>query len=285
MDKKNLRAQYEKAYVYMAMGEWREVLYYSYEVLDEESDYYIDACLLYGSALDKSGRSKQALKFYKKVLKDHPNESLIAYNLALSYFNIKDWDNAQESVQKSIVIDKMNLESHLLLSSILLKKGERFKALLPLYYYLLFDQDSGKSIDAHNQLLNIWNLLAMNNGKNVTMPLSSFSDSGMIELEIGAKAIASEFITNDYKRKMEQPERLAAQTQELLDLLSTAEVESLDFIDITYVDFFKTLTSSGYADVYSYYISTCIYKEKILVWITEHNKSFLSFMDWMELQQ
>ena len=67
--------------------------------------------------------------------------------------------------------------------------------------------------------------------------------------------------------------------------MKEVKVEDLDFFAITYIDFFNLLTHNEHEYVYSYYISNCVYKEKVLAWLTENNGPFSEFMEWMELQQ
>lgn len=287
IEKNNLRAKYEMAYTYLVLKNWDEAIYYSYDVTkEEEAGYYLDACMLYGAALDNSGRGKMAIRFYKKVLKKNPDEHLLHYNLALAYFNRKKNDEAQEHVQKAILMNKSHLSSHLLLSSIMQEKGERFKSMLPLYYFLLYEQDSERSEEAHRQLQNLWTRAAIQDGGSIAISLGSKSvNSGMMAIDVGVGAIAATYIVDEEKKTIKQPYKLAQQTNDLFSLMTKIKVSDLDFFAITYVDFFNLLTQNGHAKVFGYYISNCIYKEKILAWLTENNSRFLQFMEWGQLQQ
>ncbi len=285
-DKKNLRAKYEMAYAYLALKKWDEAIYYSYEVVDEEGEYYLDACMLYGAALNKSGRAKQSVRFFRKIIKEYPEEYLLYYNLAISHYTAGEIDEAQKNVQEAIRINKTHMDSHFLLSGIMQDKGERLKGMLPLYYLLLYEQDSPRSVEAYERLQLIWRSAAVMRKKEVSLPISSLSSSSAVmAIEIGVGAIASTYMIDEAKNKLEEPYKLAGQTQELLDLMDELQSGELDFFDIYYIDFFNLLTRNQHAEVFSYYISNCVHKDKVLLWITENNSPFASFMDWMELQE
>lgn len=286
IDKKNLRAKYEMAFAYMALKKWDEAIYYSYEVVDEEGEHYLDACMLYGSALDKSGRVNQAIRFFKKVLKEYPKECLLHYNIALSFYNAGDKDLAQKSVQESIRLNKMHMGSHFLLSEIMQEKGERLKSMLPLYYLLLYEQDSPRSIEAYERVQTMWRSAAVMNKGKVSAPISHLAkSSGLVNMEAEIGVIALSYMMNPDKKGLEEPYKLAGQTNELFSLMDTAQTGELDFFDLYYVDFFNLLSRNGHTEAFSYYLSSCVHKDKVLLWLTENNSSFSSFMEWMEIQQ
>jgi len=285
-DKHNLRAKYEMAYAHLQLENWDDAIYYSFEVVKEKSAYYLESCLIYGAALDYKGKSKGAIRFYKRILNENPNEYLLHYNLALVYYKVDQFEEAERHVQKAIQLNKLHMSSHLLLSSIMQVQGERLKSMLPLYYFLLFEQDSKRSIDAYNQLQNIWTYSAMHKGNSIAISVGlNGSNAGMSTLELGVGTIAASYIMDDEKNELEGYKRMADQTQDLFTLMKEVKVEDLDFFAITYIDFFNRLTHNEHEYVYSYYISNCVYKEKVLAWITENNGPFSEFMEWMELQQ
>lgn len=285
-DKNNLRAKYEMAYAHLQLENWDDATYYSFDVVKEKSAYYLESCLIYGAALDYNGKTKGAIRFYKKVLNEHPNEYLLHYNLALVYYKIEQIEEAEKCVQKAIQLNKLHMSSHLLLSSIMQAQGERLKSMLPLYYFLLFEQDSNRSIDAYNQLQNIWTHSAMHKGNSIAISVGlNGSNAGMSALELGVGTIAATYMMDEEKNELEGLKRMADQTQDLFTLMKEMKVEELDFFAITYIDFFNLLTHNEHEYVYSYYISNCVYKEKVLAWLTENNGPFSEFMEWMELQQ
>nr|WP_319401179.1 tetratricopeptide repeat protein [uncultured Carboxylicivirga sp.] len=285
-DKNNLRAKYEMAYSQLELENWEEAIYYSFDVVSEKSAYYTESCMIYGAALDYNGKTKSAIRFYRRMIKENPNEYLFYYNLALIYYKQNDIDEAEKTVEKAIQLNKMHMSSHLLLSSIMQKKGDRLKSMLPLYYFLLFEQDTKRSIDAYNQLQQIWTLSAMNTGGAIAISVGLKSkNTGMSALELGVGTIAATHLMDDEKNEAEDYQRMASQTQDLFSLMKDVKVEDLDFFALTYIDFFNLLTGSDHEYAYSYYISNCVYKEKVLAWLTENNREFSKFMEWMELQQ
>ncbi|MCU4164468.1 tetratricopeptide repeat protein [Carboxylicivirga caseinilyticus] len=285
-DKNNLRAQYEMSYSYLELENYDKAIYYSFEVVRKKTSHYLDACMVYGAALDYSGKAKGAIRFYRKVISEYPNEYLLYYNLGLSYYKNNETEEAEKCVEKAIQLNKLHMSSHLLLSSIMQAKGERLKSMLPLYYFLLFEQDSKRSVDAYNQLQNLWTLSAIHKGNTVAISVGlNPSKAGMSALELGVGTIAAGYLMDEKDLDSEPYLKMAEQTQDLFTLMKEVDVADLDFFALTYIDFFKMLTTNEHEYVYSYYISNCAYKEKVLAWLTENNGDFSKFMEWMELQQ
>lgn len=286
MDKTSIRAKYEMAYSSSAIKLWDDALHYSRLVLAEEGEYELEAYLVFCAALDNVGRDKQAIKFYKKAIKKYPDEHLLHYNIALTYLNQGEVDLAQEKVQQAIQINKYHMSSHFLLSQIMGSRGDRLKRMLPLYFFLLYEQDTERSIEAVDILQGYWRGAAMQTGNEVKVPISNLSStSGLAVANMGLGLIAATYMVDEEKKNLEEPYKLAQQTTELLQLLDEVKTGELDFFDIYYVDFFSLLINAGHIEVYSHYISNCMHKDKVLLWVTENNAEFSSFMEWMKLQE
>lgn len=286
IDKKNIRAQYELAYSSSVIKLWDDALHYSRLVLAEEDEYELEAYLVFCAALDHIGRNKQAIKFYKQAIKKYPEENLLYYNIAITYLEVGKGDDALINVQKSIQLNKYHMSSHYLLSQIMASRGDRLRCMLPLYFFLLYEQDTERSIEALEILQGYWRGAAIQKGSDVKVPISSLSIvSGLAMANRGVGLIAAEYMVDDTKKKLEEPYKLAQQTNDLLMLLDEVKSGELDFFDIYYVDFFSLLVNAGHTEVYSYYISNCVYKDKILLWVAENNSDFNAFMEWMKLQE
>src|SRR5436190_21672969 len=68
--------------------------------------------------LDDQGQANQAVDEYKKAIELDPNNSLIYSELAESYLRNQRAQQALDTANKAIAIDRDNIEAHKLLSSI-----------------------------------------------------------------------------------------------------------------------------------------------------------------------
>lgn len=280
-DKKNEKAHYELAYTYLSLRNWDDALYYCRLTLDFEGDYWLDALLIYGNVLNNKGNSKQAIREYKKALKKYPNECLLYYNLALSYEKQLEFKKAEDAVIKGIKINKSHLPSHKLLSSLKKKEGEILKSMLPLYYCLLLEPDESKKQELISELQVQW-FVAQVQRKKAETPYSKHSTlSGLKLAESKLNTISREASVN----YPDEPFKLVNQTILLLTMLEDVQTGELDFFDIFYVDFFTMLHRAGHTESFSYFLCSASYNPDVLLWVGDHQSSFSSFIDWMELQQ
>lgn len=83
-----------------------------------------------GIALHDAGDFDKAIAEYQKALEIQPKSSLVHYEIAYSYFSIKDYEKAEEHAEKSINLDSQNLlPSYIVLGNSLDMQGKTKKAL------------------------------------------------------------------------------------------------------------------------------------------------------------
>lgn len=281
----NTLAHYEVSYSYMLLEKWDQALLHSRQVIREKGEYWMEAVMVAGAAYDHLGEGKKAIKLYEKALKRDPDNYLMNYNLAISYFNKEDYEEAEAAVQKAILSNRRHMSSHLLLANIMMQQGERLKSALPLYYFLLYEQDSDRSSTAWEQLQVIWLNAAVKSRTGIQInihPDALHSGLGAGEMAMGA--IASSFMMDEKKKSLEEPYQLVEKTNKLFRVLNETKSEQLGFWELVYLDLFNALEQQGHVNSFTYYISNCKYKAEVLTWITDNGSEFQKFMNWMELQ-
>ena len=281
----NVLAHYELSYSYMESGKWEEALYHSKQVIRENKDYWLEAVMVNGAALDNLGESKKAIKLYLKALKRKPNNYLLNYNLGISLFSEEDYVSAERAVQKAILNNRKHTSSHLLLANIKMQQGQRLKSALSLYFFLLYEQDSDRSVEAWDQLQVIWLSAAIKNKGAIAIKTNPKAlSSGMGGGEIAMGAIASNFMMDEEAKTIKEPHKFVDKTQKLFSILNETKNDDLGFWEIVYLDHFNALSDQGHIESFAYFISNCKYKPEVLTWITENGYKFQEFMNWMELQ-
>ncbi len=281
VDEKLNRAKYELAYIYLQTGDSEKAAEYSREVMKSDDSLKLEATLILGAAYDQQNESKKSLKTYKKAVKEFPESNLAQFNLGLSYYNNRNWDEAESCLTKSLTIDKSYPGSHFLLAHIMLNKGETVKSMLSLYYFLLLEQDTERTLDAYEILEELWKSSVTNlEGEKVISINSSSNDFyKIVDFDIKIK-------TATYQGNFEPSDRLnvfSENTNLLFDVISRNYDAKLGFWELTYVDFFKELHDKGFSNSFAYYVSNSSYRPQVLVWLSDHYAEFNSFINWMEL--
>ncbi len=281
----NLLAHYELSFTCMKSGKWEDALYHSKQVIRENSDYWLDAIMVNGAALDNLGERKKAIKLYQKALRKKPDHYLLNYNLAISLFEEGDYPAAESAVQRAILNNRKHTSSHLLLANIKMQQGQRLKSALPLYYFLLYEQDSERSVEAWDQLQVIWLSAAIKNKGGVAVKINPKAQaSGLVAGEIAMAAIASQYIMDEAAKLEKEPHKFVHKTKQLFNVLNETKNDDLGFWELVYLDHFNAMADLDHIASFAYFISNCKYKPEVLTWITENGYEFQKFMNWMELQ-
>ncbi|MEA3450494.1 MAG: tetratricopeptide repeat protein, partial [Bacteroidota bacterium] len=101
----------------------------------------------------KIGENNKAIEYFNKILALNPDNHMAFYGLALSYYNLKDYDNSVEFVLDSINLIYYNSEAHWLLGESLHNMGVVDKAVDALNVALAISPSNSK---ARNRLIEIY---------------------------------------------------------------------------------------------------------------------------------
>ncbi|AHF17208.1 hypothetical protein NIASO_03730 [Niabella soli DSM 19437] len=146
-----LPAQFEKSYALMAGRRFKEAINLSQQIIkNNKADVTMigNAYSTWGTALDKGGRPKKALKVYKQGIKKAPGYGLLNYNEALSYFRLNALKKGMAALEISLLKDPHYAPAHYLMARVQLHDDHKTEALLSYMVYLLFDNRSPRAADA-----------------------------------------------------------------------------------------------------------------------------------------
>lgn len=283
IDKKSTLANYELSYTYFSSGKYEEAIEYSKNVIIQNSDNLHPAYIILGSSLDLTGKAKDAIKIYEEGVKKFPNSYLLNYNIALTCYNQKEYDKAENAAIKAIILKPTHGSSHLILSVIMRDKGQRVKSILAMYYFLLLEPNSNRSLTNYNSLKNqLGQGVERKDEKNinVSVPFSSKSDDfGAAEMMISLLE-ASKY-TEENKDKTEM-EIFIEKNKSIFGILGELKKENRGFWWDFYVTKFYDLNQSNNYEAFSYYISQSTKNEIIKNWITENPTKINKLVDWMK---
>jgi len=241
--------------------------------------YADDARVLLAMCRDSQGFYRVARRMYRKLVAE--DNASAAYHYASMLVRRGHYTEAEKMLQKAIIGNKSNADAHLMLAMVKANQGERFKAMMPLYYFLLINNDEEKQITAYNRLISLWRQSAkainLVNAQRHPDPFNDKTDNAI-----------STWTTSDsiaHANDKEQIEKLASYTQQLFSYLLNNSEQNLDFWQVAYTDFFVKLVPRNFVTPFVYHISDATHHAEVLEWLSSENGNlFNEFRLWMEAQ-
>lgn len=145
IDSSSPLANSEIANTYFSMKEYDKAIEYSNRVIASGTRYLDHAYTTKGSALDMEGNPLEAIKVYQDGIKACPKSYHLYYNLALTSYTIKEYEQAEAALEKGLKINPSHASSHLLMGYVMSDKNDRVKSLLALYNFLMLEPTGGRA--------------------------------------------------------------------------------------------------------------------------------------------
>lgn len=279
IDPNSSLVNYEIALSYISNQEYKKAEEHSLKVIDQNNEHLLEAYVALGNSLDLQGKPKQAIKAYEKGLKkfDH---YLLHYNHAIACFNIGQIDDAYDSAINSIMNNSGHASSHLILSKIMDKKNSRIKAMLPLYFFLLIEPNSDRAAIEYDVLRNYLDYgVTRESEKNINVSVPFGGNDGFGAAEMMVSLVKSSETLEENKGKSDL-ELFALHNDKIFKILGELKKENTGFWWDFYVPFFYDLSTEGYSETYSYYISITE-GDSAIKWLENNETNFNSFTNWL----
>lgn len=282
-DKKSAIANYEIASTYFALKEYDKAIDHSERVISAGKKYVDQAYIIKGSALDMSGKGKEALKVYKKAVKEYPDNHLLYFNLALTAYKIQEYKDAEEALQKGLVIKPTHASSHMLLGFLMSDQGKRIKSMLALYNFLLLEPTGSRAGNALKLLdQQLKKGVSKTSGNSINITLSPSDDKGDAEWQAAELMIslleASKTIEKNEGKTEEQ--LFADNAKSLFTTLGELKKESKGFWWNYYVDFFDDMAKKEQVEAFSYYITQGREDKVISAWLSANKDKTDALARW-----
>jgi Flp pilus assembly protein TadD len=282
IDSNSSLANYEISNTYFTSEDYDHAIEHSKKVIEANTVAVDRAYIIYGSALDMKGDSKEAIKVYKDAIKEFPNVHLLHYNLALTEYNMKEYKEAGEAAIEALKIKPTHASSHLLLAYVMDAEGSKAKALLALYYFLMLEPDGKRSKTAYDMMLGLL-------GQGVSRP-----DEHTINISLSDKKEDDEFRSAelmlamleasknlDENKNKSGPELFYSNTKSFFSFMGEVKKESTGFWWDFYVDFFYSMTKNpDNVEAFCYYISQSKEDKAINEWLANNKKKIDKFSKW-----
>jgi tetratricopeptide (TPR) repeat protein len=283
IDKKSTFANYEISFTYFLTQQYEEAIKHSKFVINKNEDNMLESYIVLGNSLDLIGKPTKAISTYEEGLSKFPNSNLLNYNLALTCYNQRELDKAEKAVINAIIAKPLHGSSHIVLSAIMQEKGQRIKSVLPLYYFLMLEPNSKRSLPSYNSLISqLGQGVEKKDDKNISIsvPLSSSSSSDFDAAEMMISMLAAAKYTEEKENKNEM-ELFVDTNKGLFSVLVELKKDNQGFWWDLYVKKFHDLLISENNEAFSYYISQSTNNETVNIWIKENTDKMQKLIDWL----
>lgn len=274
-DKNSIQANFEMATSYMALKDYANTLKYADKVIARNLDYVDQAYILKGSALDLSGRKPEAVNTYKLALKKFKTNHLLYYNLAITSFNLKNYAETDDALQKALKLNPLHASSHFLLGLSMITQGKRVQAVLALYNFLLLEPKTKRSASALLALEDEWK----NTGKQKAAPKTVPAE----EAEFSTARLMMDMLEaakmNETNKNKPAITLFAENTNTLFTILGEAKKDKKGFWWNFYVDYFYTLANNHHTEALCYYI-TQSRGDTYDVWLKDNLPKMEALSEW-----
>ncbi len=277
-------ASYEMAFSYFRLQKYDSSIKYGSQALDQNNGSQHESYIVLGNSFDLMGQPGKAIKVYEEGLKNYPNSNLLNYNLALTCFNQKDYKKAEQAVINAINARPTHASSHSLLAVIMKQSGKRIKSILPLYYFLMLEPNSSRSVANYKSLRSqldegVEKKDEKNISVNIFMDQKESDEFGAAEMMISLLAASKHTDENEDKTDIEHFNKT---NEGIFSVLGELKKDNKGFWWDFYVTKLYDLIKSKNIEAYSYYISQSAGTDEVKKWISDHQSLVQRLENWIK---
>lgn len=284
IDNTNPVVNYEIASAYMVLKEYEKAIEHSDILIAQHSPHTVKAYTMKGTALDLLGKPREAIQAYKAAIEQHPNseDHLLYYNIALTYYNLKEFKEAEEALQKATQINPDHASSHLLLSNVMLLRNSRVKVVLTLSNFLLLEPTSDRAKKAYQVLeAELSKGVKRNDKNNTTIILSANQkedEFNAAEMMLSMLEASKNLEKNEDKT---ESELFADNFTSFFSVLGEIKKENTGFWWKHYIDFYYDMVNNHHVEAFSYLISQAKEdNEEVTEWLANNKEKTDAFTAW-----
>lgn len=284
LDPQSSLVNYEIALSYFSKGEFEKSIEYSDVVLKQDDKYLLESYITKGSSLDNLDKTKESIELFQEAIEKKGGHYLLYYNLALNYFKLDKFDEAEESVINGIASNSNHASSHYMLAAIHDHRGNSVQALLAIHYFLFLEPNSDRSLGSLQ-------LLDNNFGRNVSQDENDPSNTNInilqnMDSEFSAAELMISMLaaSNNLEKNVDksEDELFIENTSSFFTILGELKDESYGGIwwDF-YQPFYYALAKSDHLETYCKYITQRKNPESSK-WLDENPDKLTNFGDWLK---
>ncbi len=262
------------AVLYMERGDIGKAMQYARKARQQAETVTPDAYIAGVLASEKDAKPKRRNRWLNEGIKKFPEDYLLLYHAGRLKipFNKKE---GEEYLLRSVYAAPWFAESHYMLGQQMFRHGENLKAVLPLFYFLLLENSSERSMETVLVLERIYQAWAV-------------SDKGISKITRVSPGFKTAFTpqTGDFKPidYSARSKWLVKQTLELMTALDKVEVSSSDILWEFYSEFFHKAVELGHAEALAWHLVNARYPADLLEWVAGNGSRYKEMVDWLSIQ-
>ena len=281
-DKKSPLVHYELSLTYMMGKDYNNAIKHADIVIKQKSKHLLPAYINKGSCLDNLGYSKKAIKVYQKGLKKAGESYLLHYNMALTFYRMKDLKEAEKSAQRAINLKASHSSSHFVLGYVMYEQNQRIQSLLSLYHALLLEPNTSRAKSAMKLLQEQFYGNVKKTGEtefNISIDASALkSDFSAADLSLSMLVAANNTEKNIDKSKSQL---FQDNTTSLFNILGELKEENSKGLWWNYyVPMFNEFGKSDHMETFCHYISLSASDES-KKWLEDNEDKVKAFAAWI----
>lgn len=275
-------ANYEMSFSFFSKEDYENALIYSRRVIALNKGSQLQAYVVCGSSLDMLGKLDESITTFQEGIRKYPGFYLLYYNLALTAYKKNDFATAEKAAVNAIAFNSSHAGSHYVLANICFRKGERVKSILSLYYFLLLEPNSQRSMVAYKLLQEELNTGIVKEPKNtISVVVPDSKDTTFFSIET-AISLMSASQTLESSKKDSDLDFFVRQSSMIFELLGTKQYSNEGVWSDLYVHFFSELQKSGNTKAFCHYTSQVCYPTSVEKWIQTNKSEFDKFKEWVK---
>lgn len=272
----SISALYEMSLTYLQMGEYANAIKYSTQVLGFDFEpIKLDAYVIKGTALAKSGKTNDAIKMFLEAIEHLGPNNLLDYNLGYIYYKQGNNKKAIAYIRRSIEQDPTYPDAFLLYADILDELGIYIQSLYAYNFFLLQEPNTDRSHQAFSKMYKILTeklTFSKINDADKSLGLSDlYKEIDKLRTDLYDKNIQYNFYA--------ESSSLVFKTMNNVLKNDPSKYRGL-FWDF-FVPIYFELFTSGHFDAYLRYVSACYFPES-KKWWEENQEDVMAFKLWFE---
>jgi antitoxin component YwqK of YwqJK toxin-antitoxin module/Tfp pilus assembly protein PilF len=218
-------------------------------------------------ALDRAGKLEESISVFKKGIDDYPFSHSMHFNLGVTYFNAKKYDDAEKSLMRALEINPYHAGANLNLAKLSALRGRKAQAMLSLGVYLSVQEGDNSS------LVYLERLSKNEIEDEGSLPDETVNPFGKLDRILKAKVA----LEKGFKNKVDVDAALVKQMQLLIDQLPAKD--DSNFWCRFYYPFYERLKSNGLIEPFLYHILSSSSIQSVPKWKAKNKKELQAFYD------
>jgi tetratricopeptide (TPR) repeat protein len=246
--------------------------------------------VLIANVLDEQSEPEQAVKVYKSGLKLNPEESLLHFNLAVTYDRMKKPEEARESVKQALLFNPAHPTSHLLLAALYKQGNYRIPALLAAARFLVLEPATARA-DMALGVVREMQTRGVQTGKNeneinVIMDASPPKEEGDFASLDLMLSLARAGRKAEEKKDKNEIQLLVDDFELIFSTMGDgADAKKRKFVGGYYMPYFGELKKRGFVEPFVYHAFQRSGLPGVAEWLADHRFRVQSFLTWSKNYQ